>query len=143
VAGMETANVDVELLPESLGPSPRSNVAGTRPAAEPSSASSSSTPKLPWVITGVLAAAAGVTGGLALWSSNDLKDKRSEIPGADPDELDRKSTRTKRFALATDLLLGGTIVAAGVATYFTLTAPLRNEVALTVTPGGLALSGAF
>jgi hypothetical protein len=141
VAGMETATVQVELVSDTP------LQAAARPLAvsgrDSGPHASGPTPVAPWVITGVLAAAAGVTGGLALWSSSDLKKRRTEID-ASPAELDHKSSRTKRLALATDILIGGAAVSAVVATYMTVSRPSRSEgVALVLTPGGFLLSGAF
>ena len=49
-------------------------------------------PVVPWVITGALAAAAGTAGGLALWSSSDLKQRREQWVWTAGD-LHRLSTR--------------------------------------------------
>jgi hypothetical protein len=144
VAGMETTDVNVDLVPEAPMTPVRGDVSrGLARDGGGSSRASSPVPKIAWVITGVLAAAAGTTGGLALWSSNDLKKQRNAYIGGDPAVLDERSLRTKRLALATDILIGTTAVAAGIATYFTVAASSRSEVALTVLPGGVALSGAF
>jgi hypothetical protein len=148
VASMETATVDVELLPldgsegapASRAPILESGAGDDRRRA----AASKPTPKLPWVLTGILAVGAGTTGALALWSSSDLKDKRESQVGASSDELDSKSTRTKRLALATDILLGATVVSAVVATYMTFSEPSRSDdIALVVGPGAIGLTGAF
>jgi hypothetical protein len=75
-----------------------------------------------WVVTGALAAAAGAAGGLALWSSSDLKDRREQWV-ADSGDLHRRSARVKRLALVTDVLIGSALMAAGVSTLITLTGP--------------------
>jgi hypothetical protein len=143
VAGQETANVEIGLISETPltvaggGRAPAVDAA----AAESAQAVSRPVPLAPWVVTGVLAAGAGITGALALWSSSDLKKARQELD-ADVTALDSRSTRTKRLALATDVLLGSAVVAAGIATYFTVARP-TERVALSVTPGGLLVSGAF
>src|SRR4051794_32315777 len=143
VAGQETANVEIGLISET----PLTVAGGGRAqavdaaAAESARPASRPVPLAPWVVTGVLAAGAGITGGLALWSSSDLKKARQELD-ADVSALDSRSTRTKRLALATDVLLGSAVVAAGVATYLTVARP-TERVAISVTPGGLLVSGAF
>jgi hypothetical protein len=148
VAGMETSNVEVELVPEgtAVTSSPaRPSLPSTvmRQADTPPAKVSGGTPVTPWIITGVLAAAAGVTGGLALWSSSDLKKQRATFD-PNPADLENRSNRTKRLALATDVLIGTTALAAGIATYFTFSGPSRPErVSLGVSPGGLVVNGAF
>ena len=48
------------------------------------------------------------------------------------------------LALATDILIGATALAAGVATVLTVTRPRHGEgVALTVSPGGVGVQGSF
>jgi tetratricopeptide (TPR) repeat protein len=141
VAGMETAEVEVDLMADAAAPGPRVDL--SRSVSREPHAAAGPVPKVPWVVTGVLAAAAGATGGLALWSSNDLKKQRQQYTGGDPAVLDDRSTRTKRLALATDILIGTTVVAAGIATYFTLSAPSHPEVALALSPSGVALTGGF
>jgi hypothetical protein len=141
VAGMETSSVDIELIPEAEAATGR---AALSTAGVARSAPSVSVPKAPWVVTGILAAGAGVTGALALWSSSDLKARRGELTST-ADDLSQRSTRTKQLALATDILLGTTVVAAGIATYLTVTRPSAETVALVVAPDGarLVLNGAF
>jgi hypothetical protein len=145
VAAMETATVEVALdgeapgLPERAPPRVERSTA-VRTATEPAA---SHAPTYAWIATAVLAAGAGATGGLALWSSADLKDKRELVP-ADAADLASRSRRTKRLALATDVLIGATALVAGVATVLSLTAPERPErVALRLSPVGISLEGSF
>lgn len=148
VAGMESSTVDVELLP--LGASPAlasrssADLAGVADAVAVTKASAP-TPVVPWVVTGVLAVAAGTAGGLALWSSHDLKKDRQQFP-TEADSLQSKSNRTKALALGADILAGATAVSAGIATYLTFrSAPPASaeRVSLRIAPGGLVLQGAF
>src|SRR4051812_25706672 len=64
VAGMETADVEVDLVPESVAAGRALEVSSRMAARDtPGRTVSAPVPKVPWVITGVLAAAAGVSGG--------------------------------------------------------------------------------
>jgi hypothetical protein len=146
VAGMETATVEVSLAPTGYASS-AATIGAARLAGGPptvaAQARSREIPLVPWIITGTLAVAAGTAGGLALWSSSDLKSRRNEVP-SDPTELNSKSSRTKGLALATDILIGATVVAAGVATYMTVTAPSRSDgVAIILGPGAVGVRGTF
>jgi hypothetical protein len=149
VASMETATVDVELLPFDGSEGALSQRRQLDGAAGPGegggvrAAASRPTPRLPWVITGVLAVGAGTTGVLALWSAADLKKGRDQF-GVQDSDLASKSNRTKRLALATDILLGATAVSAAVATYMTFAEPSRSEdIALVVGPTSIGLAGGF
>jgi PEGA domain len=144
VAGMDTATVSVQLsavgaplVPEHSEPPLISSAPPPQEQARPGHA-----PTLAWVATGVLAAGAGTTGALALWSSADLKEKRESLP-ADVADLESRSRRTRRLALATDILIGATAVAAGVATVLTLTRTRHGEVAVSLSPGGVGVEGSF
>jgi hypothetical protein len=140
VASMETANVQVELLPLTAASATEAPTLTARPARD-EAPSASHAPVYGWIATGVLAAAAGTTGFLALRASNDLK---KELQHPDPADPDVKSTRTKRLALTTDILLGATVVAAGISTYLSLGSPARGEsVSLVVGPGSIGLTGRY
>jgi hypothetical protein len=146
VAGMDIATVDVQLTV--LGPdAPRGEadpmVRASTPAAAPGEARAGQTPVFPWVAAGVLAAAAAVTGVLAMQASSDLKKGLETFP-ADKDDLDSKSRKTKNLALATDVLAGAAAVTAIVATVVTFSRPERSErVAVTLSPPGIGLQGSF
>ncbi len=104
-------------------------------------------PWVGWAVTGALAAGATVTGVLALRASGDLEDKRStsDVGRA---ALDDASRETKRWAIATDALMAGAIVAGGLSLYWTLhperEAPQSNTaVRWHVGPTSMGLIGAF
>jgi hypothetical protein len=114
------------------------------------------TPIIAWTVTGAFAVGAGITGYLTVKASDDLDTKKKQAPGSAGSstlakDLDDDRTKVKTFALATDLLLAGTIVSAGVATYFTWfrKRPAKKEETnqptahFTVTPGGAAVFGTF
>jgi hypothetical protein len=144
VAGMDTATVTVQLSAAGAPVAPEPSLASPPPrTSQHGDARSPHLPTTAWIATGVLAAGAGTTGALALWSSADLKKARESLP-AKPDDLDNRSRRTRRLALTTDILLGATVVAAGVATVLTLTRPHHGEaVAVTLGPGGVGVEGSF
>jgi hypothetical protein len=88
-------------------------------------------PVAPWLMTGALAVAAGASGALALWSSSDLKKRRDQFGVAQKGDLSSKADRTRNLALLTDILLGGTLLAAGVSTFLTVSrSGQATEVAL-------------
>src|SRR5262249_22982971 len=66
-------------------------------------------PVVPWVVTGVLAAGAIVTGPLALVSWNTLKSDRAVYPGANKDQISSDHTKTVALAATTDVLIGAAL----------------------------------
>jgi hypothetical protein len=99
--------------------------------------------KVPWIawgVTGVLGAAAATTGVLALLAHGEQNDAKAE-QNVDPNKLDYVDNKVSNFALATDILLGATIVAGGVSLYLTLSAPhgdSSGETAIIIQPNGVS-----
>jgi hypothetical protein len=82
-----------------------------------------------WALAGSLAVAAGVTGTLAYMSSRGLNDARNR-QGATREDLDRRSGEVRDLALATDILGGTALVAAGVTFVATVSrGPVKPEAA--------------
>ena len=99
-----------------------------------------------WV-TGVsalaLGAGAGVTGYFALKSERKHDDQLSRL-GVAQSELDDSRDETKRLALTTDILAGGAVLFAGIATVLLITHDSEpHQVGLAVSPGQVALRGKF
>ncbi len=105
-----------------------------------------------WSATGALVTGAVITGVLALGASSDLEAELVRFPG-DAEALASAKSAAFGFGLATDILIGTSIAAAGLAVYFTVDWSLASDEAargapaasarLRVTPGGVALEGAF
>lgn len=90
-----------------------------------------------------LGAGAGVTGFLALQAQDDHKAALGRFP-ATQSELDDSRDKAKTFALTTDILAGGAIICAGVATVLFITHDSGNaQVGLGVGPGNVSLQGKF
>ena len=148
VAGSDTVSVKLELAePAIKAPPTETNVAAKPTEPTKPKESGKQIPWVAWGVTGVLATGAVTTGILALSSASSLDDKRG-TPNVSKDDLDSASSRTKTFALVTDILIVGTIAAAGVATYLTIKAPKASDTASTkvhvgVAPTGFAVFGAF
>jgi Tetratricopeptide repeat len=83
--------------------------------------SSGKTPPAPWVITGVFAGAAVVTGAIALDASSAVKSDIGTL-GVSPHQLSSDHGKTVGFAAATDVLVGCAVVAGAISIYFTVTA---------------------
>ncbi len=145
VAGSDAVTVKLELdEPKATSTTtapPATTTATTPKPAEPSEPGRP-VPWLAWGVTGALAVGAGTVGILALTSSSDLADKRS-TPNTTRDDLDAASSRTKTYAVVTDILIVGTVAAAGVSLYLTFRAPKSKDTALVVTPTGFSLTGRF
>ncbi len=153
VAGRDSLDVSLEIAapvasaaPAAPAPSPRSeaprSAVDTRPEVVKAQRS---TPWVPWIATGGLAVATGVTGVLALKASGDLKARRDTF-GVSRADLDQASGRTRTLALTTDVLAGATLVAAGVSTWLTLREPQPAPsagVQVGVGPGGVGVAGSF
>ena len=76
-------------------------------------------PLVGWGATLVLAGGALGTGVVALGKSNDYDDQAGKF-GVKSDDLASAKSEVRTFAILTDVLLGGAVVAAGVSTYLTL-----------------------
>ncbi len=101
-------------------------------------------PWLAWGITGALGVATTVSGAVALGAHSDERDVQRQ-EGVQPEQLERARSKVENWALATDLLLASTAVAAGVSLYFTFapSGPNASETGLLVGPGQLTLRRNF
>jgi tetratricopeptide (TPR) repeat protein len=90
-----------------------------------------------------LGAGAGVTGYLTLQAERDHDDELGKL-GVRQGELDDSRDKAKALALTTDILAGGAVVFAGIATVLLITHDADpHEVGLAVAPGQLSLRGKF
>lgn len=78
--------------------------------------------------TGVLALGMVVTGIVAVGEASSYKNANN---GTDPDRADTLHSRTQALNVTTDILLLGTVIAAGVTTYIFLTRPEKERAAST------------
>jgi hypothetical protein len=85
----------------------------------PESSSSGSLIWVPWAATAALAIGTGVTGALALTSKASLSNDIATFPGS-ASAINQDRSRAQTFAVASDVFLGATAVALGVAVYVTL-----------------------
>jgi len=84
-----------------------------------------------------------VTGYLALDQKNKNEDQYNAL-GTTRSELERSEKRMGDYALATDILLGATAVAAGVTIYFAVAgSPSKPSTRMALVPGGAVVTGAF
>jgi tetratricopeptide (TPR) repeat protein len=94
----------------------------TVPAPAPAAPPSRAPVWIAWSATGVLAAGAVVTGVLALTSSHAL-DRDTQAPALDERRVLDDQASVRRYAVVTDVLLGGVVLAGAIALYLTLRAP--------------------
>ncbi len=122
-----TAAPPAAALPTALGPAPQREV-----------------PWLAWGITGALGAATAVTGVLALGAHGEESDAQRRR-GVTRTELDDARSKVENLSLATDVLLVGTVLAAGASLYLTLRAPSDTDArsALRIGPGSVAFQRSF
>jgi hypothetical protein len=95
----------------------------------PEAAPAGRVPVVPWVITGVLAAGAVVTGALALGASSAVNSDRGTLspnPTELATQLSSDHNKTVALAATTDVLIGSAAVAGIVSIYFTATAGRRK-----------------
>ncbi len=105
-------------------------------------------PVVPWAVTGALAAATVVTGILASSAYGDYKDKRESYP-ITRDELDGAQSTARDLFVLSSVLGVGTVIAAGVSTYFTFFTtsstqgppPSKARIGLAVGPTGISIQG--
>ncbi len=131
LAGTDQAEVAVVLK----APPPPPQVA---PAPEPSYT------WVGWAATGVLAAGAVTTGILTLNAQSKLEaDRTGYVPTSEQDGRDRLQSRedtVRTYGIVTDVLIGATLVTAGVALYFTLTGNSPSKSRANAGPGSLRVT---
>lgn len=151
IAGGETKKVEFELR---TGTAPPTAATPSEKPAQPPTVSSP-TPvepekpgrKVPWLwwgVAGGLAVGTGVMGVLTLSSQKDLDDKKDKP--SRKDDLDSAASKTRTFAIVTDVLLVGTVATAGIAAYLTFGPQGEkppSDVSLGIGPGSVQVSGSF
>ncbi len=139
VAGGDSTKVDVGLLPVTDG-NEANEVSPPRPPVEP--VQEKRIPWEGWITAGALTVGAVVTGVIALKENSDLVDARGtfNVPSA---TLSGASTRTKAFAIISDVCTVGALVAGGISLYLTLKPEPAEKTRIGIGPGGASLSGTF
>lgn len=145
VAGKDTLEIDLSIA-EPTVPAPLPVVVAEKPKAPPPPPPPSRTPF--WIslgVTGALGAATLTTGILSLSAKSTLNDRLNTFPSDDAAIADARST-LKTTALITDVCAIGTILGAGVTTYFAFKVfrpSTTASVDVGMVPGGLVASGHF
>ena len=146
VSAGETATVEIDFSEE-----PKKGLGGEQVAPPPPPPSEPKSSMVPAIIgysaAGAFAVGATVTGVLALSAKGDLTDERGRA-GATRQSLDDIESRRKTFALVTDVLVAGAVVAAAVGFYFTVSPPqsksaMRIHPSVTPVAGAAFLEGSF
>ncbi len=162
IAGQETREVVIELTPSNTvvstgsggeaGGGGEGGAGGGTPPPPPEPV-----PVLPitfWSLTGAFVVTTAVTGGLALSSDATLTDMK-RTPGTPTEDIESQASEARTFAIVSDVMLGLSIVSAGLATYFTIDFALSSPsaetdaaepapaAALFVGPGSVGVRGAF
>jgi len=115
VSGDQRAAVSL-LVADSAKISPSTKDQTTPPVTDDSA------PSFPWALWGLtaaLGAGAAVTGYLAIDARNDLGEKRATF-GVDKAALEDDQNKAQTFGIVTDVLLGATVISAGVSTFLTI-----------------------
>jgi hypothetical protein len=122
------------------------------PKAQPATPVSASPSRAPayvaWGITGALAAGTAVAGIVALDAMSELDDERRRVPTT-RSRLDLAESKMNLRAAVTDVLAGATLIAGGVALYFTFSKPSTDgsrggsDVRVGVGPTGLRFEHRF
>jgi hypothetical protein len=139
VAGRESARVVLELAEQRpVAVEKKTNVA----------------PYVAWGVTGLLVAGTAVTGVLALNAKSSQNDRLNELsndPSGERQALNDAQDKTRTLSVVTDVLLVSSILAGGVAAYFTIKALGRetpkerrvNALNAGVGPSSFLFSGRF
>ncbi len=143
IAGGDSATVTLEIT-RAGSPSPTPS-----PAPEPGISEDEESGGLPWAawaLTAGFGAGALAFGLLALNAASDLDSAKGRPTSKDELEADRD--KVLGFSIATDVLLGATVVTAAISVYLTIAAATSapgddTSVGLRVTPNGVALEGTF
>jgi hypothetical protein len=109
-------------------------------------------PVIAWTATGLLTAGAVASGIVALKAEKDLNERKDTEIGAPKGAFEDDADKVKTWAIATDALAAGALIAGGISVYLTFfkddaaehaaTAP-APRLGLAVTPRDIALHGTF
>jgi hypothetical protein len=124
IAGQDSLKLELSLDAPTPTPTPQPTPQARAAAVQKSApASPSHTPiYVSWGVTAGLAAATTVVGILALGAMSNLEEERRTVPTTRA-ELDAAEQKMMNLAVATDILLGATVIAGATAVYFTLSKP--------------------
>lgn len=135
IAGQETREITIDLQPSTTvinvgggGEGGSGGVVVVEGGGPPQQAEEPA-PVLPivfWSLTGAFVIGTGVTGGLALSADSELQDKK-RTPNTSTQDIDDAASSARNLAIASDVLLGVSIVSAGLATYFTIDWALSSK----------------
>lgn len=143
LTGAQEQRLHFEAQHGAAGGQPRTEAAGAA-QAQPAAPPPRTVPWVAWGVTGALGAGAAVAGILALNAHADERDAQAR-QGVTANDLQAARDKVKTRALVTDVLLAGTVVAAGVSVYLTLKPGESTDTAtaLVVGPGAVHLRGSF
>ena len=145
VAGGDNLELSFDLTPIEQKPSQASTSKLPPPTREPTMEPDRGMGTPFWVslaATGVFAAGSGACGLLALNAESDNDDQLNSS-NASKSELEDSKSKTERYALGTDILLGATLLAGGLTVYFALDSDDESSTKVGFTPAGASVSGQF
>lgn len=141
IAGGDSAEVSLEIL--------RSPVTAPGPTPSPDPGRAEDADNLPWAawaLTAGFGAGALAFGLLALNAASDLDGAKARPTSKQELESDRE--KVLGFSIATDVLLGATVLTAAISVYLTVDAATSDgtddtSVGIRILPGGVAVEGSF
>lgn len=149
VAGTDSLDVALDLgAATTTGTTTPGPVPAPAPSATAPDSGGRSVPIAPWVVTGVLAAGAGVMSGVALGASSDYR-KKLDTFGSTRSDLDAANGSMRALAITADVLWGAAAVAGVTSIILTATAgPSPKKAAalpvnVSVGPGSVWIKGSF
>ena len=141
------ASQSLRFQPPSASAPRASQSPGTSAAAQVTPGARRNFPWVAWGVTGALGASAVVTGVMALGAHADQRDAKAR-KGVQLEELLAARDKVQNLALATDILLVGTALSAGVSVYLTFrpTSSVEQQASQTSVwfgPGQVSLRHSF
>jgi hypothetical protein len=118
-SGDQHASVNLLLSEGSSKTSSPINLGGDSPGTKPQNEDAPSFPWIFWGLTAAFGGASAITGILAVDARNDLGEKRATF-GVAKSALEDDQDKAQKLGIATDVLLGATLISAGVSTALTI-----------------------
>jgi tetratricopeptide (TPR) repeat protein len=147
VAADDSLAVALELpAPSAEPPATAPQLAPESPMGKQPAISSKTGRDVGWLVTGILAASAGVFGGLAIRESHSLTDAQNTFP-VTPETLQHDAHLTTTYSALADSLALGAVAAGALSLYFTVLtihdAASERTTRLTVRPASVNLEATF